>query len=229
MHIINLYIKYAKSHSLRKNLWIMEISPFKTATWKHPWVRRPPGKKTPGCSRPQGKTKTTKTTSTGLLEESDPAPAGCDFVRDGRSMPPILADQTVCPGLGLLYSKCTQNTHRHDGNHTWRAASFLQEQMPSPWHWPLRHGVGQTQEDQTFFPFLRFCPTPPLPRQTNHLKLWAFFSFYCRWPSSYKICILWLYGISCNKDLNSETRSKNETNNASWHNIFQYGIILRCR
>jgi hypothetical protein len=34
------------------------------------------------------------------LEESDTA--GCDFVRDGRSMPLALTDHTACPGLGLL-------------------------------------------------------------------------------------------------------------------------------
>ncbi len=31
----------------------------------------------------------------GWLEESDPA--GCDFLRDGRSMPLALTDHTVCP------------------------------------------------------------------------------------------------------------------------------------
>ncbi len=36
----------------------------------------------------------------GFLEETDPA--GCDFVRDGRSMPPALMDHTTCPGLGLV-------------------------------------------------------------------------------------------------------------------------------
>jgi hypothetical protein len=36
------------------------------------------------------------------LEESDSA--GCDFVRDGRSMPSaLLAHHTTCPGLGLIY------------------------------------------------------------------------------------------------------------------------------
>jgi hypothetical protein len=35
------------------------------------------------------------------LKESDPA--GCDFVRDGRSMPPALTDHTTCTGLGLIY------------------------------------------------------------------------------------------------------------------------------
>ncbi len=34
-------------------------------------------------------------------EESDPT--GCDFVRDGRSMPPALTEHTTCPGLGLIY------------------------------------------------------------------------------------------------------------------------------
>jgi hypothetical protein len=37
----------------------------------------------------------------GWLEDSDPA--GCDFVRDGRSMPPALTDHTTCPGLGRIY------------------------------------------------------------------------------------------------------------------------------
>ncbi len=35
----------------------------------------------------------------GWLEESDPV--GCDFVRDGRSLPPALAQHTACPGQGL--------------------------------------------------------------------------------------------------------------------------------
>jgi hypothetical protein len=39
--------------------------------------------------------------SPGWLEESNPA--GCDFVRDGRSMPPVLAEYTTGPGLGLIY------------------------------------------------------------------------------------------------------------------------------
>jgi hypothetical protein len=29
-------------------------------------------------------------------------PTGCDFVRDGRSMPPALTDHTTCPGLARL-------------------------------------------------------------------------------------------------------------------------------
>jgi hypothetical protein len=36
----------------------------------------------------------------GWLEEIDPA--GCDFVRDGRSMLPSLTDCTACPYLKLL-------------------------------------------------------------------------------------------------------------------------------
>ncbi len=40
----------------------------------------------------------------GWLEESDPA--GCDFVCDGRSLPPALTDHTACPGLGLLNCEC---------------------------------------------------------------------------------------------------------------------------
>jgi hypothetical protein len=35
------------------------------------------------------------------LEES--YPAGCDFVRDGRSMPPAVTDHTTFSGLGLIY------------------------------------------------------------------------------------------------------------------------------
>jgi hypothetical protein len=44
---------------------------------------------------------------TSWLEESDLA--GCDFVRDGRSMPAALADRTSCPELGRLSCKlyCT--------------------------------------------------------------------------------------------------------------------------
>jgi hypothetical protein len=34
----------------------------------------------------------------GWLEECDPA--GCDLVRDGRSLPPVLI---ACPGRGLIY------------------------------------------------------------------------------------------------------------------------------
>ncbi len=34
----------------------------------------------------------------GWLVERDPA--GCDFVRDGRSMPPALTDHTTCRGVG---------------------------------------------------------------------------------------------------------------------------------
>jgi hypothetical protein len=37
----------------------------------------------------------------GWLEKSDPA--GCDFVRDGRSMPPALTGHATCPGLRLIY------------------------------------------------------------------------------------------------------------------------------
>jgi hypothetical protein len=36
----------------------------------------------------------------GWLEESNPA--GCDFLRDGRSIPPALTDHS-CPGMGLIY------------------------------------------------------------------------------------------------------------------------------
>jgi hypothetical protein len=37
----------------------------------------------------------------GWVEESEPA--GCDFVRDERSVPPVLTENTTCPGLGLIY------------------------------------------------------------------------------------------------------------------------------
>jgi hypothetical protein len=43
----------------------MEISTFGKNALKLCNLKTPLGKKTPGCSRPQGKTKTTKTTSTG--------------------------------------------------------------------------------------------------------------------------------------------------------------------
>ncbi len=44
MHINNLYIKSAKCYSLRKNLWIMEISPFANTTgYKDPGVKRQQG------------------------------------------------------------------------------------------------------------------------------------------------------------------------------------------
>ncbi len=44
----------------------------------------------------------------GWLKES--GPAGCDLVRDGRSMPPALKDHTICPSLGGSVTKCTENT-----------------------------------------------------------------------------------------------------------------------
>ncbi len=44
----------------------------------------------------------------GWLEESDPA--GCDFVRDGRSMPPALRGPHHMPWSGASITKCTQNT-----------------------------------------------------------------------------------------------------------------------
>jgi hypothetical protein len=37
----------------------------------------------------------------GWLEERDPA--GCDPVRDGRSMLPAVTKHTTCPGLVLIY------------------------------------------------------------------------------------------------------------------------------
>jgi hypothetical protein len=43
----------------------------------------------------------------GWLKASDPA--GCDFVSDGRSMPPAVTELITCPDLGLIF-KCTQNT-----------------------------------------------------------------------------------------------------------------------
>jgi hypothetical protein len=54
----------------------------------------------------------------GWLEESEPT--GCDFVCDGRSLPPALTDHTTGPGLGqifyLMYTK-----HRHELRHTKKA------------------------------------------------------------------------------------------------------------
>jgi hypothetical protein len=54
----------------------------------------------------------------GWLEESDPE--GCDFVRDGRSMPPALTDHTTCPGLWLLYW-WMYSKYRHELNHARKA------------------------------------------------------------------------------------------------------------
>ncbi len=54
--------------------------------------------------------------SPGWLEESDPA--GCDFVRDGRSMPPALTHHTTC--LGLIYY-WMYTKHRHELCHTRKA------------------------------------------------------------------------------------------------------------
>jgi hypothetical protein len=42
----------------------------------------------------------------GWLEESDPA--GCDFVREGRSTPPAQTDHTACLVWGWSCAKCTQ-------------------------------------------------------------------------------------------------------------------------
>jgi hypothetical protein len=42
------------------------------------------------------------------LEESDPA--GCVFVRDGRSMPPALTTTPLAPVWGSSITKCAQNT-----------------------------------------------------------------------------------------------------------------------
>ncbi len=41
------------------------------------------------------------------LQENDPA--GCDFVRDGRSMQPLLTDRAACPGLELLSCQLLAN------------------------------------------------------------------------------------------------------------------------
>ena len=41
-------------------------------------------------------------------------PAGCDFVRDGRSMPPALTDNTTCPGLGGLIYYWMYTKYRHE-------------------------------------------------------------------------------------------------------------------
>ncbi len=47
-------------------------------------------------------------------------PAGCDFVRDGRSMPPALTDHPACPGLGLIYYWKFLK-HRHELRHARKA------------------------------------------------------------------------------------------------------------
>ncbi len=54
----------------------------------------------------------------GWPEESDQA--GCNFVRDGRSMPPALPDHTTCPGLGPIYYWMYTN-HRHELRHARKA------------------------------------------------------------------------------------------------------------
>jgi hypothetical protein len=64
----------------------------------------------------------------GWLEESDPA--GCDFVRDGRSMP----DHTTCPGLSgalyyKMYTKHRQELHHAKGDMAW----YSSRPMPSLW------------------------------------------------------------------------------------------------
>jgi hypothetical protein len=54
----------------------------------------------------------------GCLEDSDPA--GRDFVRDRRSMPP--ARHITCPGLGLIYYLMYtrhRNELRHARGKTW--------------------------------------------------------------------------------------------------------------
>ncbi len=65
----------------------------------------------------------------GWLEESDPA--GCYFVRDGRSMP----DHTTCPGLsGAVYYKM-YTKHRQELRHAEKAwPGTLSGPMPSLWY-----------------------------------------------------------------------------------------------
>jgi hypothetical protein len=62
----------------------------------------------------------------GWFEESDPA--GRDFVRDGRSMPPDLMDHTTCPVQRLICYKM-YTKHRHE----------LQCKEGMAWHssWPM--------------------------------------------------------------------------------------------
>jgi hypothetical protein len=65
----------------------------------------------------------------GWLEESDSA--GCDFIPDGRSMSPALTNHTT--GLGLIYTKCTQNTVM---SYVWQGMHGLVlyiRPMPSLW------------------------------------------------------------------------------------------------
>jgi len=58
----------------------------------------------------------------GWLEEYDPA--GCDFVRDGRSMPPDLMGHTNCLSLGLIYYSM-YSKHRHELSHARKAWPVL--------------------------------------------------------------------------------------------------------
>ncbi len=65
----------------------------------------------------------------GWLEESDTA-RGCDFVRDGRSMPPALMEHSTCPGLGLICYKM-YTKHRHAR----KACMVCYSSRPMPTHW----------------------------------------------------------------------------------------------
>ncbi len=81
----------------------------------------------------------------GWLEESDPA--GCDFVRDGRSMPPSLTDHTACLGLGadllLNVHKTTSCAMSHKEGMTW----YSSRPMPSLWGLAKRIPCPVTQRD----------------------------------------------------------------------------------
>jgi hypothetical protein len=98
----------------------------------------------------------------GWLEESDPA--GCDFLRDGRSMPPALTVHSACPNLGLIY--ILLNIHKtlscEEG-----MAWYSSRPMPSLWLWPLlmvkcTSNAGRksiVKYSLIFLFFLQFCYT----------------------------------------------------------------------
>jgi hypothetical protein len=68
--------------------------------------------------RPKARGLTQHDCPPGWLEKSDPA--GCDFERDGRYMPPALTDHTTCPVLGLIYDQM-YTKHRYELCHARKA------------------------------------------------------------------------------------------------------------
>jgi hypothetical protein len=72
--------------------------------------------------RPKARVLTQYGGSPSWLDESDPA--GCDFVRDGWTMPPALTDHTTCSGPGLIYylmytKTLSWATSRKEGGMAW--------------------------------------------------------------------------------------------------------------